>query len=116
MAIKIIVTIDIGRKSLNCTRFGVCSITVGAELALKPNQDVGVIEWEQGASTARLHWRGKETLAEQGICQVPIDRAVYLPLPCSAIDWHVRPGKYSVFHDDAGGFIELQLSAVHAVA
>lgn len=113
MAIKIIVTIDVGRKSQGCTRFGVCSITVGAELSLKPHQDLGFLEWEEGSSTAKLHLRGLESMAELGISKVPIDEAIKLPFPCSdGADWFARKGKYPVKRDNSGEYLELKLSAV----
>lgn len=33
----ITVKLDIGKKSKNCTGFGVCSVTIGAELAMRAN-------------------------------------------------------------------------------
>lgn len=111
---KIICTIEIGRRAYGCQRFGVCSITLGAELALRQNQDMGVLEWEPGSAVARLHWRGSETLDEQGICAVILDRAVYLPLPCTGnVDWFARQGRYNVIRDGVGEYIELQLAPVY---
>lgn len=112
---KIIVTIEIGRSSLGCSRFGICRITVGAELALKPNQDVGIIEWEPGTASAILHWRGKESLVEQGICAILIDRATHVPLPCQDADWLARHGRYTVQRNETGEYIELKLTPIYPV-
>lgn len=112
---KITVTIDIGRKSYNCTRAGICSITVGLELFLNSNQVVGLLETVDGSNVVKLHFL--ESLKEQGICGLPIDYPVLVQNADRRLQntWVIYPGNYQIKEECGHEFIELRSVSIPLV-
>ena len=113
---KIIIRVEIGKRSAGCTRVGICSIEVELELfvnPLKPNQVYAELEFEPGETTARIYFKDRETLRGQGIWMLPQDHALVVRnVPCQESDLILLRGKHEIKNSNRGEYIEVPVVQV----
>lgn len=111
---RIYVTIEVGRRAYDCTRVGICSITIGAELSLRPNQEAGFIEIASDQESAMLFLNDGDGMI--GISRLPVDE--YVPFSIkdclgAKTAYAVVPGVYTLTPNGATGHLTAQLALVH---
>lgn len=111
--IVIVITVEVGRRSKGCTGFGICSISVGAELNAS---DARVRPSMVGPHTLRLQFVDG---LPQGESVMPVDEAITLGDDVAKAmgegEMTILPGEYKVVRS-ADGSVHVDLSVVrHSV-
>lgn len=103
--IRVTVTVEFGRASRECRGFGVCSVTVSAELSFfqATTNDAGklVIETNQrGFEQVRTHF-GSNTITVEEDYVLPANTSKQVGLPTG---YTIKAGRYTLADDGRGNF------------
>lgn len=104
--VRLTITVDFGRASRGCNSFGICSVTISAEISFfqATTNDAGklVLEANQrGLETVRSRF-GSNTITLEEDYVLPADTAKQLGL---ASGYTIRAGRYTLVDDGRGTFV-----------
>jgi hypothetical protein len=110
--IGITITIDIGRKSQGCTRFGACSITIGAELMNRPAGGSASINGNRLGWDAFLEIEAEEDSSVMYVDEdIELDAATSLALGAKRVI--VKKGAYPVdYSENPNGHVEFDVQRI----